>query len=74
MLPNLLTVDELAAYLHKSVASVRRDASTYPDRLPPRLRLPGNRRLLWREDDVIRWLTHGPAKEGPRRGRPRACL
>ena len=71
-LPVLLDVEELAAFLRKSVASVRRDASTYPSRLPPRLQLPGNRRLLWKVEDVVRWV-NGDDYAAPvkRRGRPR---
>lgn len=71
-LPILLDVSELAAFLRKSVASVRRDASTYPERLPPRLKLPGNRRLLWRQDDVVKWLSPSDVQAPVRRGRPRS--
>ena len=70
-LPVLLDVEELAAFLRKSVVSVRRDASTYPSRLPPRLNLPGNRRLLWRVEDVLRWVNGDHLQASVRRGRPR---
>lgn len=53
---NLLTVDQLAACLHKSVASIRSDATRNPRSLPPICRLPGTKRLLWRTEDVERWL------------------
>lgn len=52
----LLTVDQLAAILHKSPASIRSDASRKPSSLPPICRLPGNKRLLWRQNDVDTWL------------------
>lgn len=52
----LLTVDELAECLHKSVASIRSDATRNPRSLPPICRLPGTKRLLWRVEDVERWL------------------
>ena len=61
---NLLTVDQLAACLHKSVASVRSDATRNPRSLPPICRLPGTKRLLWRAEDVEQWLAehvHGLA-------------
>lgn len=78
----LLTVDQLAQCLHKSVASVRSDATRNPRSLPPICRLPGTKRLLWRAEDVERWLAehvagvptvlHAPSNgvEHRRRGRP----
>ena len=58
MLPmeNLLTVELLASKIHKSVTSIRSDASRNPESLPPICRLPGNKRLLWRESDVAKWI------------------
>jgi len=53
---NLLTVDQLATCIHKSVASIRSDATRNPQSLPPICRLPGTKRLLWRAEDVERWL------------------
>lgn len=78
----LLSVEQLSACLHKSVASIRSDASRNPQSLPPICRLPGTKRLLWRADDVDSWLAKHvlspiveqvpPAvSEPPRRGRPR---
>jgi hypothetical protein len=52
----LLTVDQLAVCIHKSVASIRSDATRNPRSLPPICRLPGTKRLLWRVEDVERWL------------------
>lgn len=77
----LLTVDQLSVYLHKSVASIRSDASRNPQALPPICRLPGTKRLLWRIEDVEQWLLEHVASEGTvashaavgslrRRGRP----
>ena len=78
----LLTVEQLSAYLHKSVASIRSDATRNPKSLPPMCRLPGTIRLLWRTEDVERWLaqhvTLSPWNPTPavldcppqRRGRP----
>jgi hypothetical protein len=52
----LLNVAQLAAALHKTVASIQSDASRNPAALPPICRLPGNRRLLWRVKDVEKWI------------------
>lgn len=52
----LLTVDQLSVFLQKSVASIRSDATRNPMSLPPICRLPGTKRLLWRVEDVERWL------------------
>ncbi|HDR9088077.1 TPA: DNA-binding protein [Burkholderia vietnamiensis] len=79
---SLLTVEELSQYLHKSVASIRSDATRNPQSLPPICRLPNTKRLLWRLEDVEGWLAAHvegmprPAAAAcpdvlqPRRGRP----
>lgn len=79
----LLTIDELAIYIHKSVASIRSDVTRNPNSLPPICRLPGTKRLLWRVEDVERWIElhidissdvrEPSGSEGtttPKRGRP----
>lgn len=79
----LLTVEELSTCIHKSVASIRSDATRNPLSLPPICRLPGTKRLLWRTEDVEGWIArhiHGDSAAGlvssnnsdakPRRGRP----
>lgn len=77
----LLTVDQLSEYLRKSVASIRSDATRNPAALPPRCRIPGTKRLLWRVEDVEHWLAshvateeasqvRQPVMERGRRGRP----
>lgn len=75
----MLDVDDLAALLHRQAQTIRNDASRAPYRLPPRCALPGQKRLLWRKDDVLTWLAaavtveHGPMSPEaprPRRGRP----
>lgn len=52
----LLTIDDLAQILRKSIHSVRNDLSRNPTALPPRCRLPGTLRNLWRRQDVDTWL------------------
>jgi hypothetical protein len=78
----LLTVDQLAEQLQKSVASIRSDATRNPQSLPPICRLPNTKRLLWRAEDVERWIgLHVAGADSPkatelappekrRRGRP----
>lgn len=80
----LLDVSQIAALLRKTVPSIRSDVSRNPLALPPRCRLPGSRRLLWRVEDVNAWLArcveHVPdvtqsvsilaSNEPKRRGRP----
>jgi predicted DNA-binding transcriptional regulator AlpA len=79
----LLTVELLSARLHKSVTSIRSDVTRNPRSLPPICRLPGTKRLLWRESDVDKWLADyvvvsapglpvsSPASTGAtKRGRP----
>lgn len=82
----VLSVDQLAHVLHKSAASIRSDASRNPSALPPICRLPGNKRLLFRVEDVQSWMAkyvqRSPADLSPtppvpafqaaaKRGRPR---
>lgn len=52
----LLTVDQLSAFLQKTVTSIRSDVTRNPQSLPPICRLPGTKRLLWRVEDVEAWL------------------
>ena len=79
----LLTVEQLSSYIHKSVASIRSDATRNPASLPPICRLPGTKRLLWRIEDVEGWIAqhvHGKSAAlsvqsarddaRPKRGRP----
>lgn len=82
LLPEILAVEHLASLIHKSPASIRSDASRKPESLPPICRLPGNKRLLFRLEDVRAWLAKhvqqqplpfiAPVILSPRRpGRPR---
>lgn len=49
-------VEELAQLLHKSVDTVKADVSRAPDRLPPRLDIPGQKKPIWLVEDVNAWL------------------
>ncbi|RPE82062.1 hypothetical protein EDC50_1268 [Vulcaniibacterium tengchongense] len=78
--PALLRVEDLAKRIHKSIASIRSDVCRNPQALPPMCRQPGTKRLLWREEDVNRWLEKHvvsaisspppPVTAPRRRGRP----
>ncbi len=70
-----LGVAELAALLHKTEATIYTDLCRAPNRLPPRLKLPGGARLIWLEETVHQWLLQhieGHTEDGgrPKRGRP----
>jgi zona occludens toxin (predicted ATPase) len=52
----LLDVSQIATLLRKTVPSIRSDVCRNPSALPPRCKLPGSRRLLWRAEDVSTWL------------------
>ena len=52
----LIDVEQLATILHKSVSSIRSDNTRSPELLPPRLKIRGNKRLLWRLQEVETWL------------------
>lgn len=86
---SLLTVEQLSTCLHKSVASIRSDATRNLKSLPPLCRLPGTKRLFWRAEDVEQWLAEHvqggispkPIQSNradldaqPRRGRPTKAM
>lgn len=48
--------DELAVLLRRTPKTIRSDANRRPHTLPPRLKIPGSRTLLWLEADVVQWL------------------
>lgn len=56
MLPETLGTADLAALLHKSEKTIKRDVTTAPWRLPPRVRIPDSRRVMWLRETVMDWL------------------
>lgn len=54
--PKLLISKDLAMLLRKSRRSVEVDVTRRPQSLPPRLLIPGSRRVVWLEADVFKWL------------------
>ncbi|SDS09900.1 hypothetical protein SAMN05216598_0506 [Pseudomonas asplenii] len=55
-LAKLLTVDDLAQILGRTAGTIKNQHSRNPSRLPPVCRIPGAKRLLWRQEDVECWL------------------
>ena len=51
-----LTIEDLAHILKKSVRTIKNDVSRAPERLPPRLKIPGSDKVLWRANTVRDWL------------------
>lgn len=54
--PQVLTIDDLSALLHRSAKTIAAEVTKAPHKLPPRLRLPGSRKVLWLASDVEAWL------------------
>jgi predicted DNA-binding transcriptional regulator AlpA len=51
-----LTIKDLAKILNRAPATIATEATKAPEKLPPRLFLPGSRRVLWLQEDVEKWL------------------
>lgn len=51
-----LGVQELAALIHRAVPTIKSDVNRKPDSLPPRVLIPGSKKLVWLESDVAEWL------------------
>lgn len=49
-------VNELSVIIHRPVPSIKSDLSRKPESLPPRVVMPGSKKLLWIESDVFQWL------------------
>lgn len=72
----LITVEELSLIIRKSAATIRNDLTRRPHSLPPVHRLPGCRRVFFKNVDA--WLSGEtetvpepePAKSTSKRGRP----
>ena len=51
-----LTIKDLAGILNRSPATIATEVTKFPHKLPPRLNLPGSRRVLWLQSDVEAWI------------------
>lgn len=52
----LLDINDLARMIKRSPKTIASEVTKNPEKLPPRLKLPGSRRVLWRRADVQKWL------------------
>lgn len=52
----LLFAAELAAHLGRPLKTLYSDLVRNPQSLPPRVIIPGSRKLAWLESDVVAWL------------------
>ena len=51
-----LDIEDLSKILHRIPQTIRKDLCRRPESLPPRLVIPGSRKLIWLEQDVRNWL------------------
>lgn len=51
-----INASELGKLIGRSTKSIMVDACRRPETLPPRFRIPGTRRLMWRVVDVREWM------------------
>lgn len=61
----LLNTKELAEALNLSPRTVEQYAAAFPANLPPKTKLPGTRKNLWRVEDVEKWLADLAEKSKP---------
>ena len=52
----LIGIDELSLMLDRSTNTLRVDSTRRPETLPPRVKLPGSRRILFKIGDVRKWI------------------
>lgn len=52
----LITVEELAELLRRSPVTIASDVTRRPFSLPPRVKIPGSRKVLFKKDVVISWI------------------
>lgn len=58
----LVNIRDLARLTHRSIQTIRNTLHKNPELLPPRCRLPGSNRILWRQEDLIEWLKENVEK------------
>lgn len=55
----------LVPLVHRSVETIKRDAYRSPESLPPRMIIPGSKKLLWLESMVYDWFKELAEQCGP---------
>lgn len=72
-----LTFREFAAVVHMTVQNLRRIYGKHADQMPPKVVMPGGRKIVFRQVDIEQWLAARVGVKStcpvpsPRRGRPR---
>jgi predicted DNA-binding transcriptional regulator AlpA len=66
------TPETLALVLGKGTLTIQADASRRPERLPPRVQIPGSRLLRWDPRVVDEWLREHSRPVDPSLPKPRA--
>ena len=51
-----LGVVELSGLIFRAVGTIKADINRKPSSLPPRIVIPGSKKLVWLESDVLEWL------------------
>jgi hypothetical protein len=49
-------VEELSSLIFRAVPTIKNDLYRKPSSLPPRIVMPGSKKLVWLESDVMAWL------------------
>ena len=68
--PHIVGPEFLAELLGLELSTVKKNARSKPESLPPRLAIPGHRQLMWIEEDVLAWLNSFRPQVKPKVGRP----
>lgn len=55
-LPKVVGPEYLVPLVHRTVSTIKVDARRKPESLPPRLMIPGSKKVLWLESDVLAWI------------------
>ena len=51
-----MTAEDLAPILQRTVRTIREDLRRRPETLPPNIKIPGSKCVIWLEEDVKSWL------------------
>jgi len=53
---NVVGPEYLVPLLQRELSTIKVDARRKPESLPPRLNIPGSKKLLWLESEVHDWI------------------
>ena len=60
----ILDINQLSLVIHLAVKTIRTTLVRNPTALPPRLIIPGQKRLLWLWSDVVEWYSKQVRSQG----------